>query len=104
MLDNENKKERKYFDILRGLIKSDSSIIKKLKVTVSKGEFNEGTQYILIGPSMLINSHEYLINQNSSKISSENIIENSNEQIKNINKNESHILDYPDSSDLSDNE
>ena len=102
MLDNENKKERKYFDILQDLVKSDSSIIKKLNITVSKGEFAEGIEHIIIDPSMFMNSHEYLINQNSNKISPEDTIES--EQIKNKNKNESQILDYPDSSDFSDDE
>ena len=104
MFGNKNKKERKYFGVLRKLAKSDCSVINKLKITVSKSEFIEENEHNFIGPSKLMSYPENLINQNLNQTSVENTIKSSNELPKIAGKNEIHSLDYPDSSDFSDDE
>ena len=104
MFSNKNKNERKYIDLLRKLAKSDTSIYNKFKVTVYEDEFIEGKENNFIAPSTFLSCPESLINQNSNQISTENTIENYNEQTEIYNKNEIQTLDYPDSSDFSDDE
>ena len=104
MFGNKNKKERKFVGVLRKLAKSDCSVINKLKITVSKSEFFEENEHNFIGPSKLMSFPENLINQNLNQTSVENTIKSSNELPKIAGKNEIHSLDYPDSSDFSDDE
>ena len=100
MSDNKIKNKRKYFGILRRLAKSDTSVLNKLKVTVFEGEFIEEKEHIFIAPSIFISCP----NQNSNQISIEDKNENFNEKTKISSKNEIETLDYPNSSDFSDDE
>ena len=101
---NKNVNEKEYSSILRRLAKSDIPFSNKIKVTVCEGKFIEEKNHIFLAPLMYISSSENLVKQNLKKTSTENIIENPNEKIKIPNRNEITTLDYPDSSDLSEDE
>ena len=104
MSDNKIKNQRKYLGILRTLAKSDNSIFKNLKITVSEGEFVEEKEQNIIAPSMYKSCPENLVNQNINPIPIENKFEITKEEKEISDKNGIETLDYPDSSDFSDDE
>ena len=104
MSDKKIKNQRKYLGVLRSLAKSDSSIYNKLKITVSEGEFVDEKEQILIAPSMYKSCPENLVNQNINPIPIGNKIEITKEEKEISDENGTETLDYPDSSDFSDDE
>ena len=98
------KNERKFFGILKQLAKSDDSVMNKIKVTVCKGEIIEEKEKIFIAPSKFMSCHKHSVTNNSNENKNKIIIENLN--IKEINSSPHYIeeVDYPDSSDLSDDD
>ena len=100
-----NKRERKYFGVLRKLAKFDNLTINQLKVTVCEGEFNEEKQFFLVAPLMTFDSDKDLENKKTNQKQTDKTIEDSTEHSEISNENKSEILDdYPDSSDFSDDE
>ena len=95
--------DKRYCKVLRQLAKLEW--FKKFKVTVCEGEFNEEKKQNEIAPLTFFNSYKDLDNKNSNRILNDKSVENSTEQgeISFENKNETEE-DYPDSSDLSDDE
>ena len=106
MTYNKNKiaKEKGYSGILRRLAKLDVPFFNKLKVTVCEGKFAEEKDHIFLAPLMFMSSSENLVKQNLKKTSTENIIKNPNEKKHISDRNEIKTMDYPDSSDFSDDE
>ena len=98
---SSEKNSRKFFGVLRRLVKSDNSINNILKVTVYKDEINDEKKQFFIAPSIFISSERHLYNHNSTQNKNKNIIENSIiEEIQSSNNAE--FMEYPDSSDFDD--
>ena len=97
------KHSRKFTGILRRLAQSENLLNNKLKVIISEGEIIEENNHIFIIPSKFKEYSENSVDQNSTEKASEKTIENSN-----IKENflSPHIekMDYPDSSDFSEDE
>ena len=94
------KNSKKFVGILRRLAYSESLITNKIKITVSKDEIIEEKNRILIAPSIF---KSYSDHEQNSTEKSINTIKNSNKEKINSNP---HIesVNYPDSSDFSDDE
>ena len=100
-----NKSEKKYFGVLRRLAKLDSFILNQLKVVVCDGEFNEVNEQFFTAPLMILDQDKNLSNQNSNRTLTGKNIDNYTEQIEVSSENKIKVFDnYPDSSDLSEDE
>ena len=98
------KNSKKYFGVLRRLAQSEDSVINKIKVIVSEGVIEE-SNHCFIAPSKFKNFSENSVDKNSTKKTSVNSFENSNEEKKNLSSQLNiETVDYPDSSDFSDDE
>lgn len=98
----KKKSSQKFVGVLRRLAQSEDSVVNKIKVKVSEGDIEEKC---FIAPSKFKNYSEYNVNQNSTKKTSLNTFENSNEKKKNSSPiHNIETVDYPDSSDLSDDD
>ena len=97
------KKNRKLSGILKNLVSSDN-LLTKIKVTVSEGEIIEDKEQFFIAPSIFKNTCENVIKRNSIVIKNENSSENLNIETQVSSTNDIELVDYPDSSDLSDDE
>ena len=97
------KYNKKLREELQRIVKSDSSLIKKLNITVYKEDFNEEKQHFFIAPSMFINSHDRLINQSSTDNAS-SIIEKSTVEKESMSPCDPDLMNYPNSSDFDDDE
>ena len=104
MSDVKNKNERKYLGILRNLGKSDGSVFNTFKITIVEGKFSEDKERNLIASSIYKSCPDNLVNKNINQVSIENMTKISKDQKGISDRNEIQTLDYPDSSDLSDNE
>ena len=98
------KKLKEFVRVLRYLAQSEDLITNRIKIIISKGEIIEEKNHIFIAPSKFKSYSEHSVEQNSTEKKSVNTIENSN--VKNNISNPHYIgtVDYPDSSDLSDDE
>ena len=94
---------KKFREDLQLLAKSDSSLIKKLNITVYKEDLNEGKKQIFIAPSMFLNSQDNLTNQISTDNTS-SIIENSIIEKENLSPCDPDLMNYPNSSDFDEDE
>ena len=97
------KNTRRFSGILRRLSKLDNSI-KNMKVTVSEGEISEKNIHDFIAPSKFKNCFELLENPNLPEKLNKNLIENFNVEKINYSPHDIEVVDYPDSSDFSDDE
>ena len=97
------KKNRKLSGILKNLVSSDN-LLTKIKVTVSEGEIIEDKEQFFIAPSKFKNTCENIIKRNSIVYKKENSSENLNIETQVSSTNDIELVDYPDSSDLSDDE
>ena len=94
------KNSKKFVEILRHLAYSENLITNKIKVTVYKGETIEEKNRILIASSIF---KSYSDHEQNSKEKSINTIKNSNIE-KIILNPYVESVNYPDSSDFSDDE
>ena len=76
----------------------------RIKVVVSKDETFEEKNHNFIAPSKFKNFKEYLTDQISSDSKDINTSENSNLEKINLSPQNTETVDYPDSSDFSDDE
>ena len=97
------KNSKKFTGILRRLAQSENLLNNKLKVIISEGEIIEENNHIFIIPSKFKEYSENSVDQNSTEKASEKTIENSNIK-ENILNPHIETVDYPDSSDLSEDE
>ena len=97
------KSFKKFAGILRRLAQSENLINNKIRVIVSEGEIIDESDHIFIAPSRFKDYSENFLDRISNDKTSINTIENSIVEDKVLNP---HIekVEYPDSSDLSDNE
>ena len=97
------KKTRRFSGILKCLAKSDR-LIPKIKVTVSEGEIFEDKEQFFIAPSKFKNTFENIAKRNSIVDKNENLSENLNIETQVSSQNDIEVVDYPDSSDFSEDE
>ena len=98
------KNKRKFHGVLRRLIKSDSSVNNKMKVTVYKVDNTEKKKQLIIAPLIFTNYCRHLINHNSTINTNVNIIENLIKEEENSSPVDSELKNYPDSSDFDDDD
>ena len=92
------KNSKKFTEVLRRLAKSDSSLIKKMKITVCEDDTNVNKKNFLIAPSMFMNCHR--IYHASTENTNVNIIKNLITEKENSNPIDTELINYPDSSDF----
>ena len=98
------KSNKKFFGILKRLAKFEDLLINKLEVIVCEGEIIEKINEVFIAPSMFINCQKHSVNCSSTEKKNENKVENLNKEEEILNKNNKEEVDYPDSSDFSDDD
>ena len=79
-------------------------LIPKIKVTVSEGEIFEDKEQFFIAPSKFKNTFENVAKRNSIVDKNENLSENLNIETQVSSQNDIEVVDYPDSSDFSEDE
>ena len=94
---------KKFREKLERLAKSDSSLIKRLSITVYKEDIIEEKKQFFIAPSMFLNSHDHLTNHSSTDNTS-SIIENSIMENENSSQCDPDLMNYPNSSDFDEDE
>ena len=97
------KNSKKFVGILRRLAQSENLINNKIKVIVSEGEIIDESDHIFIAPSRFKDYSEKFFERISNDKTSVNTAEESNVEDK-ISSSNIEKVEYPDSSDLSDNE
>ena len=102
-LQISKKNSKNFVTILRRLAQSEDLINNKIRVIVSEGEIIDESDHIFIAPSRFKDYSENFLDRISNDNTSVNTIENSIVEDKVLS---THIkkVEYPDSSDLSDNE
>ena len=96
------KSERRFSGVLRRLAQSEGTKNNKIKVIISEGEIIEEEDKIFLAPSSFRKPFERPVVQNQTK--NVNNFENPNVDKKILITNDIQIVDYPDSSDFSDDE
>ena len=99
----KQKYNKKFREELQSIVKSDSSLIKKLHITVYKEDFNKDKNHFSIAPSMFLNSRDNLFNQSSTN-NTNSIIENSVIENEISSPCDPDLMNYPNSSDFDDDE
>ena len=100
----KQENSRKYSRVLRRLAQSENLLTNRIKVIVTEGEIIEETDKIMIAPSKFSSNSNHSVDQNSTEKTSIKTIGNLNVNTKNTSPHHIKEVDYPDSSDFSDDE